>query len=158
MDDQETSSQVLTVAQAALVAGVSTKTVRRWIRSGRLDAGRAGDAYVITPDALQRAKDWTPSIDTSPVPWRAHGHVESTSTVSQLLDRLERQAQRIGQLEAELDHARVQLLALQAPSETATGRATDDVVDDTTQPTSARARAWWRWPWRRLHANPDLRT
>ena len=45
----------MTVAQAAAAAGVSTRTIRRWLHSGRLQAGRAGEAYIISPEALQRA-------------------------------------------------------------------------------------------------------
>jgi excisionase family DNA binding protein len=38
----DTSPVHLTVAQAAQHARVSTKTIRRWIASGRLTTGRAG--------------------------------------------------------------------------------------------------------------------
>ena len=58
MDTPIDTSTVLTVSQAAAAAGVSTKTIRRWLHSGRLEAGRAGEAYIITAAALQAAQDW----------------------------------------------------------------------------------------------------
>jgi excisionase family DNA binding protein len=70
------TSTVLTVNQATEIAGVSTKTIRRWVHSGRLEAGRAGEAYVITAAA-------THVLSVTP------GHVPSTfSVVQKLLDRL----------------------------------------------------------------------
>lgn len=146
MDTTIDTSTILTVSQAATAAGVSTKTVRRWLHSGRLEAGRAGEAYVITAAALKAAQDWTPSIDTDHVLSVAPGRVPSTSTLSsQLLDRLERQAQRIGQLEAELAQARAQLLALPTPAEIAPQRVSDALAPEPTQTTSQprNGRPWW---------------
>lgn len=144
------TSTVLTVAQAAELAGVSTKTVRRWLHSGRLEAGRAGEAYVITTAALERAQAWTPSMDSAHVLSVTPGHVYSTSTLSSdLLDRLERQAQRIGQLEAELAQARA-LLALPLPADIALGRDSERVVGGLPSTAAvSRERAPWWMPWRR---------
>lgn len=145
------TSTVLTVSQAAEMAGVSTKTIRRWLHSGRLDAGRAGEAYVITAAALERAQAWTPSMDSTHVLSVAPGRVQSTSTLSSdLLDRLERQAQRIGQLEAELAQARAQLIALPSPAEIAPRVDSEHTASEVTQtPASTSQRVPWWAPWRR---------
>jgi excisionase family DNA binding protein len=158
MDTTIDTSTVLTVGQAAEMAGVSTKTIRRWLHSGRLEAGRAGEAYVITAAALKAAQDWTPSMDSAHVLSVAPGRVPSTSTLStDLLDRLERQAERIGHLEAELAQVRAQLVALPAPAPAALasqGRPflgpTDALpVEPTQTPATAPRRAPWWAPWRR---------
>lgn len=44
---------MITVPQAARLAGKDPETVRRWIRSGRLPATRVGTQYLIHPDDLQ---------------------------------------------------------------------------------------------------------
>jgi len=150
----DTSPVHLTVAQAAQRAGVSTKTIRRWLGSGRLPSGRAGLAHVIDAAELDRAADaetWTASRDAVHVLSRAPGHVPSTSMSNELLDRLERQAQRIGQLEAELAQARAQLLALPASTERP---FSGDSVRTSAQPTQTSTeqpqRAPWWAPWRRV--------
>lgn len=44
----------LTVAEAADRLGVSSSVVRRWIKSGELEAIRAGRVYRILPEAVER--------------------------------------------------------------------------------------------------------
>ena len=39
-------SQFGTIKDAAILYGVSTKTVRRWVAAGRLDAYRMGDRLI----------------------------------------------------------------------------------------------------------------
>lgn len=146
--DTDTSPVHLTVSQAAQRAGVSTKTIRRWLASGRLPSGRAGLAHVIDQADLERAMDpetWTTSTDNVHVLSRAPGHVPSTSIVQELLDRLERQGQRIGQLEAELVQARAQL-ALPASQERPFLADSDAMtVEPTQRPAERRnGRPWWR--------------
>jgi excisionase family DNA binding protein len=55
---------MLTVPQAARLAGRDPETIRRWIRSGRLRARRVGTRHVIEPDDL----DALIGPDTLPVP------------------------------------------------------------------------------------------
>jgi hypothetical protein len=101
------------VAQAAARAGISTKTIRRWLSSRRLEATRGPDgAWLIDPDALDRAIA-TPGPSTDS-PGLRRGHEPDTAIVQELLGRLERQAERIGFLESELAQVQAQLLALHA--------------------------------------------
>lgn len=138
-----TMSVPLSVAQAAVRAGVSTKTIRRWLGGGRLEATRGIDgAWLIDPEALEQAR-LTPGQSTdSPTLHAGHGPVQSM--VQDLLDRLERQSQRIGQLEAELAEAR---RALPAPDTSVgfTGSPPrNGTVEPTQTPSEATRRAWWR--------------
>jgi excisionase family DNA binding protein len=151
--DTDTSLVHLTVAQAAQRAGVSTKTIRRWLASGRLPSGRAGLAHVIDSDELDRAMaTMGQSTDTVHVPSGAPGRVPSMSIVQDLLDRLERQGQRIGQLEAELVQTRAQL-ALPTPQERPFLGPTDALPAELTQtPSQTLRRAPWWMPWRRASA------
>src|SRR3954453_12259015 len=96
-----TTSVPLSIAQAATRAAISTKTVRRWLTSSRLQASRGLDgAWVIDPDDLERAIA-TPGQSTDS-PALATGRRVDMSIVQDLLNRLETQAERIGHLDAEL--------------------------------------------------------
>jgi excisionase family DNA binding protein len=44
---------MLTIAQAALEAGVAEETVRRWVRAGRLPARRDGPRLLVADDDLR---------------------------------------------------------------------------------------------------------
>ncbi|MBV9581459.1 MAG: helix-turn-helix domain-containing protein [Chloroflexi bacterium] len=97
-----TTSVPLSVADAAKHAHCSTKTIRRWLTSGRLQASRGPDgAWVIDQADLERAIA-TPGPSTDS-PTLATGRRMDMTIVQELLDRLERQAERLGQqLDAEL--------------------------------------------------------
>src|SRR6266568_2932407 len=152
----DTSTSVpLSVAQAAAHAKVSTKTIRRWLTAGRLEASRGLDgAWLIDPAALDRAiLAPGPSTD-SPALHVGHGQVQSI--VQTLLDRVEQQAERIGRLDAELMSTRQQLaaaesrlLALEAPREPASTQRpfwadSEGVSVETTQtPAKTPQRAPW---------------
>src|SRR4051812_17196854 len=106
----DTSTVPLTVAQAAEHAKVSTKTIRRWLTAGRLEASRGLDgAWLVDVEALDRAIA-TPGPSTDS-PALVNGHGQGAAIVQTLLDRLEQQAERIGHLDAELVSTRLQLAA-----------------------------------------------
>jgi excisionase family DNA binding protein len=44
---------MLTISQAATLAGVAEETVRRWIRAGRLPARRDGPRLLVAADDVQ---------------------------------------------------------------------------------------------------------
>lgn len=153
------SAVPLTVAQAAQHARVATKTIRRWLASGRLEASRGLDgAWLIDVDALDRAVA-TPGQGTDS-PGLALGHGQVQSLVHSMLDRLEAQAQRIGQLDAELvstraelAEARQRLLALEAPKpEPADFSPTVGEKEFPAEPTENSRPAWWQ-VWRRVTAS-----
>jgi excisionase family DNA binding protein len=50
----ETTGEYLSVAEAARVAGVSTKTVRAWLRDGRLTPHHAGRGFRVIREDLIR--------------------------------------------------------------------------------------------------------
>jgi excisionase family DNA binding protein len=53
-----TSLQTLTVAEAAVVLRTDIKTIRHWIRQGRLQATRFGDKSTrVRPSVLERFLD-----------------------------------------------------------------------------------------------------
>jgi hypothetical protein len=156
-----TTSVPLSVAAAAAQANVSTKTIRRWLSAGRLEASRGLDgAWLIEPSALETAM-LTPGPSTdSPTLHVGHGQVQSI--VQTLLDRVEQQAERIGRLDAELVSTRLQLavaenrlLALEAPKRTPSQERPflADSVGVSVEPTQTSTRTpqrapWWA-PWRR---------
>ena len=63
--------ELLNLAQAIKASGVSEKTLRRWIKSGRLTAelieGPKGREYRINADDLNRARKLAPKKDNSAV-------------------------------------------------------------------------------------------
>ena len=68
---------MLTVPEAARRTGKDPETIRRWIRSGRLKAGRVGTQYVIeerdldhaiVDDELKVPEVWRRMPDGRPVP------------------------------------------------------------------------------------------
>ncbi|MGI9146035.1 MAG: helix-turn-helix domain-containing protein [Chloroflexota bacterium] len=142
-----TTAVPLSVAQAASTAGVSTKTIRRWLASGRLEAGRGPDGtWLIDIDALERASI-TPGPSTdSPALHTGHGQVQSI--VQELVRTIERQAGELAQVRLERDQLAGQLRALQAPMpEIAPQRAAAaSTVETTPRPADSRRRPWLlRW-------------
>jgi excisionase family DNA binding protein len=53
----------VSIRDAATIAGVTEKTIRRWIKSGRLPAVKLGGQYRITIAALETASAATPEGD-----------------------------------------------------------------------------------------------
>jgi excisionase family DNA binding protein len=66
MDDEG-----LTISEASAAIGVSERTIRRWIKAGRLPAalqpGPRGQQYVIPTDAIERERAADPPARTSVV-------------------------------------------------------------------------------------------
>jgi hypothetical protein len=148
-----TTSAPLSVDQAAAVAGVSTKTIRRWLTSHRLEASRNPDgAWSIDPEALDRARSAPGQSQDSPTLHTGHGQVQSI--VQELIATIERQAGELATLRIERDQLAAQLAALPAPV-TSTVPEIDpqrDSEHDAVEPTQTssetpQARPWWAF-WR----------
>ncbi len=58
----------LSIRQAAVSAGVTEKTIRRWIQSGRLRAVKLGGQYQIAPADLATAQEDRPPPPSTPPP------------------------------------------------------------------------------------------
>lgn len=68
---------MLTVPEAARIAGPDPETIRRWIRSGRLPARKVGTQHmieeedleaVLAPDELPIPESWSEPITGRPFP------------------------------------------------------------------------------------------
>lgn len=97
------STDTVTIAQAAELTGLSETALRRRVERGTLVSVRRGRQRLMVVADLKRAGliDTDAEIpDAEPSP---------PITVEDTLDRLERQAERIGRLEAELEQARREL-------------------------------------------------
>lgn len=116
--DPSTSLQSLqlSVDQAANFAGVSSRTIRRWLETRRLAGTPHGNTFRIDQADLEYAMEHPeglPEEEPPPPPVLARTDQLASSfaqamqsvVISPLYDRLEQQAQRIGQLEAELTAA-----------------------------------------------------
>jgi excisionase family DNA binding protein len=108
----------MSIREAATAADVTEKTIRRWIKSGRLHAVKLGGQYRITVADLDHAKEGnvqasdtgsptsghdSPRIDMSEGPDGGHGHVQGEQRVQEvdltpLVNHIAVLEQRIGQL------------------------------------------------------------
>ena len=105
----DTSTSVpMSVAQAAARASVSTKTIRRWLSSGRLQATHGPDgAWLIEPADLDRAVTLPGQSTDSPVLHPGHGQVQSI--VQELVRTIERQAGELATVRLERDQLAEQM-------------------------------------------------
>ncbi len=137
-------SALLTAKQAAVVAGVSERTVRRWLRSGQVRAVKKAGAYRIHREALAAIvgqNGHEPADTGADTTVTAAAASELSAGVAELT-RLVREQQatilelagRVGYYQAENAQFR-ERLALMAPEPTSTAEAT---------PTPA-TRRWWRF-------------
>ena len=130
--DAAADGRLVSAAEAARLAGVSARTVRRWAETGRVSADRTADGWLIEADSL-------PAGGRSagrPAPDVTDRSAESVSLirVADLMPILERLADaegRAARAEAEAAWLRDRLAAGQA----------DEVA---TAPARPATRRWWR--------------
>ncbi len=100
-----THEQGYTIREAAEALGVSTITIRRYIKSGRLKArvvsSKFGDSYVIDDLPLINK----PSSDNTP-------------STQPLISRIEQLSQEVGYWKARAEFLQERLLLLEAPKHT----------------------------------------
>ena len=143
----------LTLKQAAAMAGIPERTLRRWAISGRLAATRHGHAYRVTPDALAAiasasvtlGQDGPANTATVAATTAASGLVaESMAELLRMLDQRDRTIMelsgRLGYMHAELAQAKEQL-ALQAPQPEPMPTEPAPIVEAVSVPATRR---WWR--------------
>lgn len=116
--------ETLSARQAAAIAGISDRTVRRWIAAGRLLAERDGDDWLITPLALQAALSAAPdaaqtaaqlaaaAADLAALAARDAALAELVAKQEQTIIEL---AGRVGWLQSQLQARDERILALEAP-------------------------------------------
>jgi len=157
------SYQAATVADAARILGVSESTVRRLVRTGRLEAERVerpqGHAWLVKVPSPVTDQPSTDHHLGATTPTNQSGPGAMAAWVSSVLDplvlelRMSRetiagQAERLGYVTAERDAARAELAAVrasQAPQDANPG-------PEVPAPTTGMPRCRW-WPacesWRR---------
>jgi excisionase family DNA binding protein len=156
-------SAYLSARAAAEACGVSEKTIRNWIRSGRLSAERAADGFRIAPEQLEPLRRSSaphtnglraeaPRGDESAENGRggrprndAEGadSAEWASLVRHLTQQNLEMAGRLGFLQAQLQAKDEQIKALEAPEEPAPEPVAPRWPDE---PTPADPpRPWWRF-------------
>jgi excisionase family DNA binding protein len=144
-------STFLSVREAAVTAGVSERTIRRWLRSGQVRAAKRGGSYRIRPNALTAmiGRDGTEEvdagadaaaatvIDTSDT---AAAAMSGVSELTRLVRDLQQQnlelAGRVGYFQAENAQLR-ERLALMAP-------AAPEPAPDAEAASGPATRRWWR--------------
>lgn len=161
MSNHDDTWQHLTVSEAAQRLGVSTATVRRMVRAGKLEGGTVlrpqGKTYVVrlprqvsqpadrvadteyvsggmsrgTVAAQEAMAAWSTSVLTPIL-----APIVAELTASRLAN--EQKAQTIGRLTAELDVAKSENRALAA-------RTAPQPVEPPTEPPSARWPLWMTW-------------
>jgi excisionase family DNA binding protein len=160
----------LSANEAAQQCGVSPKTVRRWLQSGRLTAVKRGRSFRIPAEQIAPMVDMglhdeTPSADSgqetngtvSPMGADGlsdRGHdtlvalvADQANTINNLIGKAEAAAMwqaRAEMLAGELADARGRLAVLEAPKE---GLAAEEppITVDTVAPAEERPRvSWWR--------------
>ncbi len=134
--DVTDSGGLVSASEAARLAGVSGRTVRRWAEDGRVSGERTAAGWLIDPDSLPDVTGTGPAGDR-PAPDVTGQVSESVSLirVADLLPILERLADaegRAARAEAELGWLRERLAAGQAA----------EVATAPTRP--AARRSWWR--------------
>jgi excisionase family DNA binding protein len=141
----------LTTAQAAAVAGVPERTLRRWVTSGQLPAIRRGRWYRIRPEDLAAIgvtngqERPEPSATGAAGAAMAEGMAEHLAELVRLVEKLTQQnmelAGRVGFYQAQVQQLRA---ALEAP------RSAEVDPGSTTRSEAApepATRPWWRFWW-----------
>jgi excisionase family DNA binding protein len=127
--------------QAAKVCGVSEKTVRNWIASGRLSATRSSAGFRIDRDQLPQQERI--SADSEDVRTLSADQSAAMLELVRLVDRLQQENRELA-----ADNARLRALP-PAPAERPISGDSEHVVDETTQRSSdaRNGRSWWQF-WR----------
>jgi MerR family transcriptional regulator, copper efflux regulator len=154
--------ETLTVAQAATQLGVNEKTVRRWVKSGRLSAelvpGPYGQQYRISADALQTAQQ---ALAVVTVDRGADPRTLALAVAKALEHRdvalradLDALRQEIGALSVLLEERLpMPVQGVQSPGHGAqspiAAPGTAESPDPSTAPSTPQPAPWWRtwWPW-----------
>jgi len=152
----------LSAEDAAAVCGVSPKTVRRWVKSGKLTAAKRGRSFRIAAEAIQPfiGQDIAQVADTQDTgqgtqPIADSAHTGQAIDVARLLDMLNERdrtvmelAGRVGYLQSELHQAREQL-ALMAPKEEHRASPVEAVASEPTSESETvpvpTVKPWWRF-------------
>lgn len=123
------TSAPLSAREAADYCGVNERTIRNWLRSGRLSAEKSAGVFRIPLEALEPFRRGRPPSSNGaetddPRSGPDRRGVSAVVSARELLSVVERQQQtiielsgRCGYLQAELETARTRILALEAPKE-----------------------------------------
>jgi excisionase family DNA binding protein len=143
-------SDLLTVHEAATLAGVSERTVRRWASSGHVRTVVTGHGRRVVAASLpertvthgQHDRADRPSAATGAANGHEAGHL--AELVRELSDRLAEQAALTAIWQ---ERARVlgDQLALAAPQQPAEAPGAPESPDPTTEPSAPWWRSWWPW-------------
>ena len=79
---------MLTVPEAAVRAGYSPETIRRWIRAGRLAASKVGTQHVIREEDLDAVTSRPSSASESPAPYVVEAWEDDRAWARALLKRI----------------------------------------------------------------------
>jgi excisionase family DNA binding protein len=143
----------LSAKEAAVAAGVSERTVRRWLASGHLKAAKRGRSFAISPEALAAISGHDTGHDGQPAdngqrPGRTADDSGHAPGVAELAALVREQQRTIIELSGQVGYfqARIQQLqaALEAPKVEQTTPGPSAAVEAATEP---RARPWWRRWW-----------
>lgn len=154
------SYQAATVADAAHFLGVSESTIRRLVRTGKLEAERVerpqGHAWLVKVPVAATDPSVTSQHLGATTPANQPGAGGLTAWTASVLEplvlelRLSRetiagQAERLGYVTAERDAARAELDVLRAAQAPVGARTAPQHVEPPTEPPLPIWRTWWPW-------------
>jgi excisionase family DNA binding protein len=163
-------TDVLSARQAADLCGVSEKTVRTWIRQGKLPAQRSDRSFrILRADVADLAaahaadsangrnpgagvRDLAADDERGPGAESADGvaMLEMVRLVGRLQEENRNLAGQVGYLQAQLQVAQDQVRALEAPSmsqDVPQRSPANAMLEPAQEPAPTRNRPWWRF-WR----------
>lgn len=149
---QMTLRATVSVADAAQRLGVSEKTVRRWIKAGKLpaaqEAGPYGMAWRIPETAIQTAQQVVEVLTVErPVDPRVLGQVVAQA-VAQETRALDETVAALTRQVAALEQTIERLAARQAQAGVDRDAQVVQMMREVLGADGARTPPWWRW-WRR---------